>query len=135
MPKFAGIASLIVLVISVGAFQQAVPPSPAPTFYQDVLPILQDHCQSCHRPGQIAPMPLVTYAQARAKAMSIAQMVRMKKMPPWLADPKYSHFSNDPSLTPEQIETIIQWVDAGAPAGQTRDAPPAKQWIEGWNIS
>jgi hypothetical protein len=80
-------------------------------------------------------MPLITYAQARAKAKAMAQMVRTKKMPPWFADPKYGHFSNDPSLTAEQIETITQWAEAGAPAGQPGDAPPPKQWIEGWNIS
>jgi len=106
----------------------------AATFYQDVLPILQDHCQQCHRPGQIAPMPLVTYDQAKAKAKAIAQMVRSKKMPPWLADPKYGHFSNDPSLTAAQIETITRWVDDGAPAGDPRNAPAPKQWTEGWNI-
>jgi hypothetical protein len=106
----------------------------AATFYKDVLPILQDHCQACHRPGQIAPMPLVTYQQARAKAKTMAQMVRAKKMPPWLADSRYGHFANDPSLTAEEIETITKWSESGAPAGDPRDAPPPKQWSEGWNI-
>jgi hypothetical protein len=106
----------------------------AATFYKDVQPILQNHCQTCHRPGQIAPMPLVTYPQARAKAKAIAQMVRSKKMPPWLADPRYGHFANDPSLTTEQIETITNWAESGAPAGDPRDAPPPRQWSEGWNM-
>ncbi len=106
----------------------------ATTFYKDVLPILQDHCQQCHRPGQIAPFSLVTYPQAEAKAKAMAQMVRAKKMPPWFADPKYGHFANDPSLTTEQIETIAAWAEAGAPAGDPREAPPTKQWTEGWNI-
>jgi hypothetical protein len=106
----------------------------AGTFYKDVLPILQDHCQSCHRPGQIAPFSLVTYGQARAKAKRIAQAVRSKKMPPWFADPKYGHFANDPSLTPPEIETITRWVDAGAPAGNVRDAPLPRRWPAGWNI-
>ena len=104
------------------------------TFYKDVLPILQDHCQQCHRPGQIAPMSLVTYEQARAKVKSIAQMVSSKKMPPWFADPKYGHFTNDPSLTPTQIQTIIDWAANRAPAGDPRDAPAPKQWAEGWSI-
>src|SRR5262245_48129562 len=104
------------------------------TFYKDVLPILQDHCQQCHRPGQIAPMPLITYSQARAKAKVIAQMVTSKKMPPWFADPKYGHFANDPSLTAPQIEIISNWAADGAPAGDPHDAPPAKQWAEGWTI-
>jgi hypothetical protein len=104
------------------------------TFYKDVLPILQDHCQQCHRPGQIAPMPLITYAQARPKAKVIAQLVTSKKMPPWFADPKYGHFANDPSLTAPQIEIISNWAGDGAPAGDPRDAPPPKQWVEGWTI-
>jgi hypothetical protein len=104
------------------------------TFYKDVLPILQDHCQQCHRPGQIAPMPLVTYAQARAKAKPIAQMVSSRKMPPWFADAKYGHFANDPSLTAEQIETITSWVANGSLAGDPHEAPAPKQWVEGWTI-
>ena len=131
MPKFAGIASLIVLVISVGAFQQAVPPSPAPTFYKDVLPILQDHCQSCHRPGEIAPMPLVTYEQTQPWGDAIAHSVEMKMMPPWFADSRFGHFANDPSLTEQQISTISAWVAAGAPAGQPSNTLLPKPWIDG----
>ena len=90
---------------------------PAPTFYKDVLPILQDHCQSCHRPGEVAPMPLVTYEQTRPWAAAMAHAVEMKMMPPWFADPRYGHFANDISLTPQQIATISAWAAAGAPAG------------------
>jgi hypothetical protein len=104
------------------------------TFYRDVLPILQDHCQQCHRPGQIAPMPLLTYAQTRAKAKLIGQMVSSRTMPPWFADPKFGHFVNDPSLTAEQIRTITDWVGNGAPAGDRLDTPLQKRWTEGWNI-
>src|SRR6516165_9306239 len=88
-----------------------------PTFYKDVLPILQKHCQSCHRPRQIGPMPLLTLAQAQPKAAAIARMVRSKKMPPWFADPRYGHFANDPSLTEDEIETVGRWADTGATAG------------------
>lgn len=105
-----------------------------PTFYKDVLPILQNHCQSCHRPGQIGPMPLLTYPQAQAKAKSIATMVRSRKMPPWFADPAYGHFANDPSLTADQIDIIEKWVAGGAQAGDPHNAPPPMQWAEGWNI-
>ena len=79
-------------------------------------------------------MPLVTYAQARARSKAIGQMVRTKKMPPWLADSRYGHFANDVSLTAGQIETISMWADNGTPAGDPRDAPAPKQWVEGWNI-
>ena len=105
-----------------------------PTFYKDILPILQQHCQSCHRPGQIGPMPLETYAQARAKAKAIGQMVRSRKMPPWFADPQYGHFSNDPSLSAQEIQAVADWVESGTPAGNPHDGPGPKQWAEGWNI-
>ena len=106
----------------------------SPTFYKDVAPILQNHCQSCHRPGQIGPMSLLTYAQARAKANAIAQMVRSRKMPPWFADPQFGHFTNDPSLSAGEIQTITDWVESGTPAGDPHDAPPPGRWVEGWNI-
>ena len=106
----------------------------APTFYRDVLPILAQHCQGCHRPDAIGPMSLVTYDQTRPWARAIQKAVRLKTMPPWFADPHYGHFSNDPSLTPRQIETLSSWSDANAPAGDPRDAPPPRQWAEGWNI-
>jgi hypothetical protein len=106
----------------------------APTFYRDILPILQEHCQVCHRTGEIAPMPLVTYAQTRHYAASIANLTLNRKMPPWFADAKYGHFSNDPSLTLQQIETVSAWVASGAIAGDPRTAPPKREWAAGWNI-
>jgi hypothetical protein len=106
----------------------------APTFYKDVLPILQDKCQSCHRNGEAAPMALATYEQTRPWAGKMAAAVDMKMMPPWFADPRYGKFSNDPSLSAEQIKTIDAWADAGGPAGDARDAPPLRQWNGEWNI-
>jgi hypothetical protein len=106
----------------------------APTYYRDVLPILERHCQSCHRPGEIGPLPLVTYEQAREEARSIAFITANRKMPPWFADPAVGHFSNDPSLTPDEIATLAAWSDAKAPAGDPLDAPPAPVWTSGWNI-
>ena len=105
-----------------------------PTFYRDVLPILQDHCQSCHRPEEIAPLPLVSYEQTRPLANTIAHAVQTKMMPPWFADPRFGHFSNDPSLSQQQIQTISDWASSGAPAGNPSDAPPAPKWTTGWNI-
>src|SRR5579872_4323061 len=78
----------------------AAPPSASvPTFYRDVLPILQQRCQSCHRAGEIAPVPFVTYEQTRPFAQEIREVVAARKMPPWFADPCCGHFANDPSLT------------------------------------
>ncbi|HEX4075714.1 MAG TPA: hypothetical protein VHX49_09975 [Candidatus Acidoferrales bacterium] len=105
-----------------------------PTFYRDVLPIVQQHCQSCHRSGEIAPMPLVTYDDMLPLAHLIADDARARKMPPWFADPRVGHFSNDPSLSPREIETLAAWAAANAPAGNPGDAPPPPHWVEGWNI-
>jgi hypothetical protein len=130
------LSSLVLVLVAVGlgvAFPQS--DKPQSTFYKDIFPILQDHCQSCHRPGEVAPMPLVTYEQTRPWAPAIAKAVESKMMPPWFADPRFGHFSNDPSLTASQIDTILMWVKAGAPAGDSRDAPPPRQWAEGWNIT
>jgi hypothetical protein len=80
--------------------------SAPPTLYRDVLPILQNHCQACHRAGEIAPMPLITYAQIRPLARAIADAVAKKALPPWFADPTVGHFSNDPTLTQEEIATL-----------------------------
>ena len=115
------------------AFHTAGTP-PAPTFYKDVLPILQEHCQTCHRAGEVAPMALVTYDETRPWARKMAEAVEMKMMPPWFADPRYGHFANDPSLTEQQIATISKWAEAGAPAGEVRDSPAPRKWAEGWTI-
>jgi hypothetical protein len=109
-------------------------PISPPTFYRDVLPILQEKCQSCHRAGEATPMPLVTYDETRPWAKRIGEAVATKMMPPWFADPRYGHFANDPSLTADQIATIVQWANAGAPAGNESDGPALRKWTEGWNI-
>jgi len=108
--------------------------APPPTFYKDVLPILQEHCQSCHRPGEAAPMPLVTYEQAKPWAKKMAAAVEMKMMPPWFADPRFGHFANDPSLAQEEIAAISAWTAGGAPAGDIKNAPAPRTWIDEWNI-
>ncbi len=102
------------------------------TFYRDVLPILQNRCQECHRPGQMGPMPLRTYEETRPWAKAIRDQVRARKMPPWPAEG--GHFSNDRSLSAAEIETLANWADSGAVKGDLRDAPAAKIWPEGWNL-
>jgi hypothetical protein len=104
------------------------------TFYRDVLPILQANCQTCHRPGEVAPMSLLTYEQARPWAKAIQKAVVTKQMPPWFADPAYGHFANDKRLSTKQIEIINAWVDAGAPAGNEADGPKPLAFNSGWNI-
>jgi hypothetical protein len=105
-----------------------------PTFYRDVLPILRRHCQDCHRGGGIAPMPFETYEQTRPFAGAIAHAAQDKSMPPWFADASVGRFSNDPSLTAEQISTLAAWAAANAPSGDERDAPPPRQWAQSWSI-
>src|SRR5215467_4191291 len=98
------------------------------TFSKDVSPILQAKCQSCHEPGSIAPMSLVTYEDARPWAKSIRQRVSTRQMPPWHIDRSVGvqKFKNDMSLTDAQIDTVVSWVDQGAPQGNPADLPPAK---------
>ena len=109
-------------------------PKHAPTFYREIVPILEQHCQECHRAGEIAPMALLTYEQTRPWAKSIKSAVLTHKMPPWFADPHYGHFSNDRSLSPAEIDTLVAWVDAGARAGDPKEAPAPRPFLDGWNI-
>jgi len=132
--RSGAIIFLISLAAGAAAFRAHGQNPPAPTFYRDVLPILQQHCQRCHRAGEIAPMPLVTYEQTKSWARLISQDVRSKRMPPWFADPCCGHFADDPSLTPSQIATLTSWFEAKTPAGNPQDAPALPRWTEGWNI-
>src|SRR5213595_535218 len=91
--------------------------APEVTFHKNVERILQQHCQECHRPGEIAPFSMLTYEQVRPWAKSIKEDVLNGKMPPWPADPHFGKFSNDRSLSKDDIDTIVAWVDAKAPEG------------------
>ena len=103
-----------------------------PTFAKDVAPILFAKCISCHRPGEVAPMSLLTYNDVRPWAKAIRGKVITREMPPWGADPKYGTFGNDRSLTPQQIGTLVAWVDGGTPKGNEADMPPAQPLHTGW---
>lgn len=109
------------------------------TFHKDVEPILQKRCQGCHHPGDIGPMPLMSYQQARPWAKAIRSAVLQKKMPPWYADPAHGTFRNDRSLTQSEIDTITSWADNGAPEGSSpegnsKDAPATLALTDGWHI-
>lgn len=106
----------------------------APTFYRDVLPILQKHCEVCHRRGGIAPMPFETYQETRPFSGALRAATKAKSMPPWFADPAVGHFSNDPSLSAAEIATLAAWADAKAPAGESKDAPAPLRWAASWSI-
>jgi len=112
----------------------SAPDQPSPTFARDVLPILQTHCQVCHRPGEPAPMSFLTYETTRPWAKAIKAAVLARKMPPWPADPQYGRFANDRTLKPDEIATLIAWVDGGAERGNPKDMPAPIPWREGWTI-
>lgn len=124
--------STAVVAFLLGVGQAAA--ADAPTFYKDVLPVLQANCQTCHRPGEVAPMALLTFEQARPWAKAIKTAVVSKKMPPWFADPAYGHFANERRLSAREVELLSAWADAGAPAGNEKDAPPPINFENGWNI-
>jgi hypothetical protein len=121
-------------VTSPATCAQSSTPIASPTFYRDVVPILESHCQGCHRAGEIGPMPLVTYDQARRFARAVADSTSTRRMPPWFADPNVGHFQNDPSLSPDEIRTIQSWAELNAPAGNPSNAGPQREWVNGWNI-
>jgi hypothetical protein len=104
------------------------------TFNKDVLPILQRDCQVCHRPGEIGPMPFLTYEGTRPWAKAIKVAVLSKKMPPWFADPKYGHFTNERRLSEADIATLADWANNGAPEGDAKDKPAPVAFRDGWNI-
>ena len=126
---------IVVLVVGVRSAQDAGPPSgTAPTFSKDIAPIVYKNCTTCHRPGEIAPMSLLTYKDARPWAKSIREEVSIGAMPPWHADPAHGEFANDRRLSDRDKETIVRWVDAGAPEGDPADLPPQPKYADGWQI-
>ena len=110
-----------------------------PTFSRDVAPIFRAQCEACHRPGYIAPMSLKTYAEVRPWARSIKNRVETRQMPPWHIDKAVGiqDFQNDRSLTRAEIDTIVRWVDAGAPRGNPADMPPPAVFADDdvWNFA
>jgi hypothetical protein len=103
-----------------------------PTFNKDVAPIVFAKCATCHRPNQATPMSFLSYADVRPWAQGIKMKVASRAMPPWYADRRFGTFRNDPSLSQEEIDTIVAWVDGGAHEG-TGSAPAPPRFVDGWN--
>ena len=127
--------------VAASSAQSGGAPAPAPasqadvpTWSKDVAPIVQKNCQVCHRPGEAGPFSLLTYQDARRRAAKIKDAVADRVMPPWFADPHYGKFSNAMGLSASEIDTIVKWVDGGAPEGDPRDLPKPAEWVEGWGI-
>ncbi len=104
------------------------------TFHKDVVPVLQKHCQGCHRPGEAAPFSLISYKEARPWAKAIRAAVASRKMPPWFADPAHGTFSNDTRLSEREMNVIKLWADGGAPEGDAADAPAPLEFTSNWKI-
>jgi hypothetical protein len=131
----AAVLGAVLILPGLAAAQSAA----TPTFTKDVAPIFQAKCEACHRPESIAPMSLRTYEESRPWARSIKTRVASRQMPPWHLDRTVGiqHFENDRSLSDQQIDTIVRWVDGGAPKGDPKDMPPAVEWPseQGWNYA
>ena len=126
-----GLATITASMVAKGAEETQ---NGAVTFNKDVLPILQKNCQTCHRPGEIAPMSFLTYNETRPWAKGMKEAVVSRQMPPWFADPAYGDFANDRRLNDAEIKTISAWADAGAPEGDEKDKPAPITFQDGWNI-
>ncbi len=104
------------------------------TYTRDVAPILQKHCQACHRPEQSAPFSLLDYEDALRHAKMIREVTAERRMPPWHADSRYGKFSNSRRLTSEEIKTLADWVEAGMPRGDLKDLPKPVEFPKGWAL-
>ena len=113
---------------------RSVAQSSTPTFSKDVAPILYKNCVTCHRPGEMAPMSLMTYELARPYARSIRARIELGAMPPWHAEAPEGTFVNERRLTTEEKQTLIQWAANGAPEGDPKDLPQPPVFPAGWTI-
>jgi hypothetical protein len=141
MTKIVRIALAVALVasgtaLSIGDRLEAAPQSTdgVPTFSRDVAPILYANCVTCHRPGEIAPMSLISYKEARPWARGISNKVAEGVMPPWHADAPTGTFSNERTLTAAEKATLERWATGGAPEGDPKDLPPVPRFAQGWQI-
>ncbi|MCC2670975.1 MAG: resA 3, partial [Armatimonadetes bacterium] len=104
------------------------------TYHRDVAPILQERCQSCHRPGQVAPFSLLSYKEAKSWGSEIKAFTGNRQMPPWLAEPGHGEFQDVRRLSDGEVATLASWVDGGMPEGNPKQAAPARQWSDEWML-
>ncbi len=126
---------LAIAAVAVGGVGLTARQAPAtPTYTKDVAPILFKNCTACHRPGEIAPMSLLTYDDVRPRAKDIRDEVSEGHMPPWHASAPHGTFLNERGLTDDEKKTLIAWANGGAPKGDPKDMPPAPVYADGWMI-
>jgi peroxiredoxin len=104
------------------------------TYAKDIAPILQNRCQQCHRPGQIGPFALTSYADAVGNSATMREVVESGRMPPWGANPKHGRFANDPTLSAAEKKLLLDWIDADCPEGDPADLPPLRFFSDDWNM-
>lgn len=132
-PRARSVAAFLALAFPTGV--EGVPSAAPPTFHHDIAPLLQRHCEKCHRDGGAGPFALVDYADVAGMAAMVGEVVARRQMPPWHADRSIGQFANDPSLPEAALATVAAWVAAGAPEGDRRDAPPPRAWASGWSLA
>jgi hypothetical protein len=130
----AGLVTLAVGLVSADQASRQATAANVPTFTTDVAPILFKNCTSCHRPGEIAPMSLLTYEDARPYARAILEEVEAGHMPPWHAEAPEGTFSNERRLSTAEKSTLMRWASGGAPRGNPADMPTAPAYAEGWQL-
>ncbi len=104
------------------------------TYSRHIAPIFNSRCRECHRPGEIAPFPLTSYADTVGWEATIAEVVQEERMPPWNANPEFGHFKNDARLSAEEKKLIQEWIGNGCPEGDSADLPVPPQFVTGWRM-
>ena len=133
--------ALLALVLLAVACQTASPPTPvavAPgervTFNKQVVRVFQQHCQACHRPGEVAPFSLTTYRDAHARRDDIRDVIRSRYMPPWKAVAGHGEFADVRRMSDGEIDLLVRWVAEGAPEGDAKDLPAPRTFPSGWTL-
>ena len=135
IPAVLGTVAAVAVLYVAGVRAEPAAPAAVPTFTKDVAPIVFNKCTACHRTGEVAPMTFLSYEDVRPWAKVIREKVRSREMPPWGADPEHSlKMRNDRSLSKDQIDTIVAWVDGGAPKGSDADLPAVPTFADGWTF-
>ena len=126
--------SLLALTLSAAGSSAQQPAAAAVTFTEHVAPIVFGHCAGCHRPGEVAPFPLLGYADVKKRGKNVLAVIEDRYMPPWHPQPGYGEFTNDLRLSDEQIAKVRAWVKAGMPEGPADKLPPLPQFTSGWQL-
>jgi hypothetical protein len=124
---------VLALLLAAAAAQTSGAPA-VPVFTRDVAPILYQHCAACHHEGEVAPFPLITYEDAKKRAKLIAEVTRMRVMPPWKPVPGYNHFAGERRLTEAEIQTLQRWAATAAREGNPANLPAAPQFTDDWKL-